>query len=370
MKPIRYMIMFGLIAALSGCILPRSGPSRAELLEGAVENGGDAFIVEVTDQIVALTNIRQRYGFGADFINAGEISLDIIRPGDMLVLTFWENVQDGILTTEGAPASLSDVQVDHEGMIFVPYAGRIRAADHTAESLRRIISEKLNEQTPDPQVMVSVLSGNAASVSIMGGASGQGIFPIQRSTRRLSGMLASAGGVSADPAVTLISVTRGNHTGRIWLQDLFDNSRNNIALRDGDRIIVEEDRRAFTAMGATGSQSRLNFPTPELTALNAIAAFGGLQSSVSDPTGVFVLREEDADIANAILGRNDLHGPQRMIYALNLTEPNGLFLAREFMIRDEDTIYVTEAPFVQWNKAVSALVGSLGTANTLSNNGN
>jgi len=44
-----------------------------------------------------------------------------------------------------------------------------------------------------------------------------------------------------------------------------------------------------------------------------------------------------------------------------------MFLARDFMIRDNDTVYVTEAPYVQWNKAISALTGSLTSATTLGN---
>ncbi len=60
-----------------------------------------------------------------------------------------------------------------------------------------------------------------------------------------------------------------------------------------------------------------------------------------------------------MLGRSDLVGDQRMIYVLDLTEPNGVFMARDFVIRDGDTVYVTEAPFVQWNKAISASLGVL-----------
>mgnify|MGYP001822101197 CR=1 FL=1 len=59
------------------------------------------------------------------------------------------------------------------------------------------------------------------------------------------------------------------------------------------------------------------------------------------------------------MGRNDLVGDQRMIYLLDLTAPNGMFKARDFVIRDGDTIYVTEAPLAQWNKTVSAVFGSL-----------
>ena len=58
-------------------------------------------------------------------------------------------------------------------------------------------------------------------------------------------------------------------------------------------------------------------------------------------------------------------GAQRMVYVLDLTQPNGLFLARDFAVRDEDTVYVTEAPFVQWSKTLAAVTGSLATATSV-----
>jgi polysaccharide export outer membrane protein len=42
-----------------------------------------------------------------------------------------------------------------------------------------------------------------------------------------------------------------------------------------------------------------------------------------------------------------------------------MFLARDFLIRDGDTVYVTEAPYVQWSKTLSALTGPLNTANAI-----
>ena len=44
---------------------------------------------------------------------------------------------------------------------------------------------------------------------------------------------------------------------------------------------------------------------------------------------------------------------------LTLTAPNGLFVARDFVIRDDDTIYVTEAPYAQWSKSISLIAGGL-----------
>ena len=47
---------------------------------------------------------------------------------------------------------------------------------------------------------------------------------------------------------------------------------------------------------------------------------------------------------------------------LNLTDANGVFQARDFDIRDADTVYVTEAPYTQFSKVLSAIVGPLSTA--------
>jgi polysaccharide export outer membrane protein len=107
------------------------------------------------------------------------------------------------------------------------------------------------------------------------------------------------------------------------------------------------------------------FETQTLSGLEAIAQVGGLLSNAADPTGVFVLRNEPGEIANQVLGRTDLIGAQRMVYVLDLTQPNGMFHARDFSIRDGDTLYVTEAPFTQWDKAISALTGTLGSANAV-----
>jgi polysaccharide export outer membrane protein len=95
-----------------------------------------------------------------------------------------------------------------------------------------------------------------------------------------------------------------------------------------------------------------------------LAQVGGLASTVADPTGVFVFRNEPEEIAEQLVGQ-DLIGTQRVVYVLDLTKPNGMFMARDFAIRDGDTVYVTEAPFVQFNKSIAAATGSLNAVGTL-----
>ncbi|WP_418592965.1 polysaccharide biosynthesis/export family protein [Ponticoccus sp. (in: a-proteobacteria)] len=362
----RSVALLAAVSILASCGLPRVGPNKREIYAGSVQREGDAFIIAINDRVTRVTALTPALGFTEDFLNAGVVGSDTIRPGDTLGLTIWENVDDGLLVPSGGNATaLEEVQVDGSGFIFVPYAGRIRAAGNTPERVRQIITEKLQDQTPDPQVQVRRVAGDGSTVSLVGAVGGQGIYAIERPTRTLSAMLARAGGVTIEPEIAQITVLRGNAKSKIWFQDLYDNPQFDIALRGGDRILVEQDTRAFTALGATGAQARVPFESESISAIEAIAQVGGLTATAADPTGVFVFRNEPAEIANQVLGRDDLIGAQRMVYVLDLTQPNGMFMARDFVIRDQDTLYVTEAPFTQWNKTIAALTGTLGAVTTI-----
>lgn len=357
-----------MLLAVAACGLPRSGPNKREIYEGSVQRQGDAFVVAVTPRVTRAVSVTPALGFSDAFKSASRIGSDVIRPGDTLGLTVYENVEDGLLTNVGQSAAMiNEVQVDGAGFIFVPYAGRIKAAGNTPDALRNIITRKLDTQTPDPQVSVRRLAGDGATVSVIGGVGAQGVYPIERPTRTLSAMLAKAGGVSIPPKIAQITVIRGTHRGKIWLQDLYENTNLDIALRPGDRILVEEDSRAFTVLGATGQQNRVTFDAQALSALEALAQVGGLATNAADPTGVFVFRNEPQEIAQAVLGRSDIVGTQRFVYVLDLTQPTGMFEARDFAIRDDDTVYVTEAPLVTWDKTIGALTGTLAPANALNN---
>ena len=356
-KPIAMLTALSIVAS---CGLPQVGPNKRQIYAGSVQKEGDAFVVSVNDRVTRATAVVPALGFSSQFTSAGQLTSDIIRPGDSLGLTIWENVDDGLLAGEITNSTiLEEVQVDSAGFIFVPYAGRLRASGNTPEQLRKVITTQLEEQTPDPQVQVRRLAGDGSTVSLVGSIGAQGVYPIERPTRTLSTMLAKAGGVTIEPESAQITVNRGDQKGTIWFQDLYEDPKLDIALRGGDRILVEVDTRSFTVLGATASQAQVTFRTQDMSALEAIAQVGGLQATASDPTGVFVLRNEPAEIAGQVLGRDDLVGAQRMIYVLNLTEPNGLFMARDFVIRDQDTLYVTEAPYAQWTKAISLLAAPL-----------
>lgn len=360
------LALIGAVLTVAACGLPRSGPNKKEILSGSIEKGGSTHVVLVNDHVNRAANFAPTYGFSNDFRSATTVGADTIRPGDVLGLSVWENVDDGLLASMGTSSTaLEQLQVDSNGYIFVPYAGRIKASGNSPEELRALITAKLETQTPDPQVMVTRVAGDGATVSVMGKVVGQGVFPIERPTRTLSAMLARAGGVSIEPEVAVVTVKRGNSSGKVWLRDIYGHASNDIALRPGDVVLVEEDQRNFTALGAFGGQTKVPLGNEQVNAIEAIALVGGLSTMLADPKGVFVLREEPQSVARAVLRSNTIQGTQRVAYVLDLTKPDGLFLARDFAIRDGDTVYVTEAPFVQWQKSIRSVTGTAGEVSSV-----
>ena len=85
----------------------------------------------------------------------------------------------------------------------------------------------------------------------------------------------------------------------------------------------------------------------------------------SDPQGVFVFRYEVAPIARcsaraAPWSTADVLTP--IVYRLNLTDANSLFLEQGFRIANRDLIYVSNAPSTDVQKVFNIFAPGLSTA--------
>jgi polysaccharide export outer membrane protein len=369
LRLIRLIFAATVLAALAACALPRSGPDFSEVTAApAPDLHFD--VIRVNAAVARATRIDERRGFSRGFVAARPENTAAAAPGDVMAITVWENIDQGLLNPQGIGATaLPHVKVDERGMIFVPYVGMVRAAGRTLGQIREAVRSRLAEKTLNPQVDVFPVDGRGRVISIQGRVRKPGLYPIEPPTERLLAMLARAGGISEDPEVIRLKLRRDGTTGEIWVQDLYDDPSNDVALRSGDALIAERDRRMFTALGAVGKQATVPFPSRELSVERAMGVVGGLIDATADPTGVFIFRAEEPEIATKVLPGETVAGPRRIAYLVDLTRPGGMFLAREFMLRDGDTLYVTSAPFTNWIKilqSVAPLVTFSGSVKTLS----
>ena len=365
----RFCTCLGIVAMLAGCTLPRSGPYYSELVGEEPPPGYDFEILPVTPAVAAITRLDERGGFDISFVEAGPVATHTVAPGDVLAITVWENIDQGLLNPAGIGATpLPNSKVDEQGRVFVPYVGVIQAAGRTIGQLRQTIRAALAEKTLNPQVDVFPVDATSRRVSVQGAVNTPGIYPIEEVTRQLLPMVAQAGGTSLDPEVVRVKVRRGAVQGEISLQDLYDQPVNNIYLRTGDAIIAERDRRIFTALGAVAAPSTVQFPTRDLSLVRALGAVGGLADQTANPTGIFIFRTEPMAVAQRLFPDKVITEPQRVAYIIDLTEPEGMFLAQDLMLRDGDTIYVTIAPFVRWLtilRGISPIISFGGSARAL-----
>ncbi|MEM7188380.1 MAG: polysaccharide biosynthesis/export family protein [Pseudomonadota bacterium] len=366
---IRLGIVLATALAVSACGLPRSGPYYEDI--SASDNADYPFeIVPMTPDVASKANLDERRGFSVTFLKAGAEAVTRIARGDVLAITVWENADEGLLNPAGIGATqLPNSKVDERGRIFVPYIGLVQAAGRTIGDLRETIRESLAGKTVDPQIDVFPFQALGRQISVQGVVNAPGLYPIERHTTHILPMMAKAGGVALDPEIVRLKLRRGRLQGEIWLADLYDQPENDVHLRNGDAIIAERDRRLFTALGAVGSPATIQFPTRDVSVIQALGIVGGLREQSADPTGVFLFREEPVEIARRLFPGQEIDSPLRVAYIVDLTQPAGMFLARDFLMRDRDTIYVTTAPFVRWLKilqAISPIINFGGSARNIS----
>lgn len=349
---------------LAACALPRAGPYYEEITDVQDEDQPAFDLINVDYEISEIVNADEGLSFDLAFVEAAPERATILGVGDVLSVTIWERVENGLFGVGGV-SMINGIIVEDNGTIFLPYVGRVRASGKSVAGLRNTIRSLIEDQTLDPQVEVRREVADSKSVTITGSAGAAGVVPIEPTTTRLLPLLAKAGIATEDPASIRVRVRRKELEGEIWLEDLYANPRYDIPLRAGDTIFLDRDTRYFTALGSS-SQSRINFPTRDISALDAIALMGGLNSSASDPSGIFIFREESPEVADALNSERTEFGPRKVAYILDLTKPDGFFIAESFKMRDKDLIYVTDAPFTRFQKIASAFSSVIGVAGAAS----
>ncbi len=149
-------------------------------------------------------------------------------------------------------------------------------------------------------------------------------------------------------------IRRGSKVYRVPLGKVYDG--NNEELRSGDEVIIESNLKAFNALGAVKQAGQVDFKVPSPTLLDALSQVGGLDNVNSSTTGVFVFRLREPRAFQDETG-NWQEGP--VIFRFNMSKPETMFLAQAFGIRPDDTVYVTNAPTVEWMRSIEPIARTL-----------
>ena len=365
------------MVALASCSIPRGAALSSEILN---EKGADEpsyQVVTVTrDNVDALTQWpvtgwKGQYHWVA---NPRGPQSQLIRSGDVVRIVVWDNQENSLLANAASKqTTLPDMVVSPTGKIFVPYVGEVEIRNMTQPAARAHLQEKIESVVPAGQVQLAVVQGQGNSADLVGGVGKPGSYPLPSRNYSLLSLIAAGGGIQPGLENPMVRLLRAGNVYEIRADRLTANPALDTTLRGGDKVVVSEDDRYFTALGTTGREAVVPFSRETLTAMEALSTVGGLSDSRADLKSVLVLRDYPAEqLVKPVddSGYTD-KGPlqEQVVFAFDLTSADGLFAARQFQINPKDTVFGTES-VVTSARTVLGLIGSVvGVTNAVSNLG-
>lgn len=346
---------------IAACALPRGGPSHRQVMLQTTEDPAKPGILMVyaSAATVADANAQAPATVSGDIAGSRAYAADRIQPGDLLTVVVFENIDPPLLGTTGErTVALPPMRVDQRGNIRVPYAGSIHAAGLTEAGLNDVLVKAFSSQTPDPQIIISREPGDGAAVTVAGAVATQGLVPLTPQINSLTRLVAAAGGSTALPEDTVVTLVRGGSTATYRLDSLYLSGARDPGLRPGDRIVLREDKRSIAVLGAAGGQGALEFSGDAFSLAEALAKAGGLDRARAHLRGVFVYRERVVENRRV-----------PTVYHFDFRKVESAFLAARFLMRDGDILYVSEAPFTNFTRVLDAIRGTAAAGESLGNLG-
>lgn len=361
----------GIAAALAGCAsypawMPSSGPGAQQMQEQALApsdavNGSGIQLVEVTDGVARQLVNGQKATLFSDSFTTLDRQRYLVGPGDVIEVAVWEAPPamlfgtvplDGrILSNTAQVTSFPEQMVDSDGLISLPFAGSIPAAGRSIREIEKEIIRKLKGKTNRVQVLVRMIRNASANVTVVGEVTNSLRMPLTAKGERLLDALAAAGGVRQPINKITLQITRDDQVQALPLDTIIRDPKQNIEMRPGDVVTALFQPLAFTVLGALGKNEEVNFEAQGISLTQALARAGGLQDRRSDARGVFIFRFENADALTwPQQVRTTPEGKVPVIYQVDLSNPASFFVAQGFPIRNNDLLYVSNAPGAELQK--------------------
>jgi polysaccharide export outer membrane protein len=333
--------------SLTGCQLPRSGPMLSEMT--GAHDDKDVIVMPASRELVQESRVPDVADFPVRYRDLTEAGFDRLVPGDGINVKVWERGGLGVFAAD--PSGVSDLgnqQIDRAGNVYFPIIGKFQAGGLTLAQLHDRVVQRLAKLVVGADVSVTRAAAERGQmVTVQGNLTKPGMYPITQTAQRLSSALAQAAPVQTNPEQLVISLRRDNQVASVRLSDIYRNQNNDIMLRPGDVITAYDSREYLTVLGAAGNQGRVAISKRNYSVLDALADSRGLDDKLADPRSVFLFTPAKAGVE----GKADL---LPVVYQFDLTRPEQVALAREFTVHEGQAIYISDAPFTQVQKVLSA----------------
>jgi len=356
---LRTIVYSSLLISLGGCAtLPSSGPTgrQIEKSAAAATDGSPIEVVEIHNS-VDVPSLAAVVSPQALLPQAAPAPTDMVGPGDVLDINIYEAgvtlFGSGNGSTTATPLAAPGVQVqklpptrvDDDGDITIPYAGKMRVKGLTTGEIQASIRNALVGLSQNPQVIVTLNQAITNSIIIGGEVSRPGRLVLQTNRESLSDVIALAGGYRGNSKDLMVRIVRGEVSADVRINDMVADPTLDIPIRPGDRLMLVDDPRTYSILGASGRVEQVPFRRSSVSLAEAIATAGGANPNLGDPAAIFLFRYvRDAE------GREI---PK--VYHVNMMKVGAYFIAQKFVMQDNDVLYFGNAAANQPSKLVQLI---------------
>lgn len=354
---------------LSGCTAMAPGIQFAKARSGPAQQEAD----QPATQILTITPSLVRKERESRDRQADEDISALMQPaqlyrieaGDVLQIVVWDHPElsasmlpapalgaPGGAGVAGSPMQpQSGFEVDQDGMLDFPYAGKLKAAGLSTSEIHKQLTQRLARYLRNPKLSVRVLAYRSKRVYVDGEVKQPGVQAINDIPMTLTEAINRAGGMNPVADQSRIVISREGKSYPINLPLLVQRGVNpsSIMLVNGDvvRVLSREESKIFISGEVTAPRA-LPMRNGRLTLNEALGEAGGINPVTGDARQVYVIRRTSKE---------------SMVYQLDANVPGALAVAEGFELSPKDVVYVAATPLTNWNRTISAMIpGALPTA--------
>lgn len=353
---IKNSIYLALFAGVAGCsTLPSSGPTGGQIEKAAIasRDGSEPIQLVEIQAAVDLPVSSENMVPAALLPDAPSSPTDMVGPGDILDINIYEAGVTLFTSSAVSATSVPGVQVqklpptriDDQGNITIPYAGTLHIANLTTGEVESAIRNALRRLSQNPQVIVTLSQVITNSIIIGGEVARPGRLVLQTNQESLSDVIALAGGYRGNSKDLMVRIMRGASNVDVRVNDMVENPALDVRIRPGDRLMLVDDPRTYSILGASGRVEQVPFRRSSVSLAEAIASAGGTNPNLGNPAAIFLFRYV----------RNGEGQEVPKVYHINMMQTGSYFLAQKFTMRDKDVLYFGNAAANQPSKLVQLI---------------
>ena len=237
--------------------------------------------------------------------------------------------------------------IDQDGMIDLPYVGKIKLDNLTLNEAQNILMQVLKGYYKNPDLQIKIEEFNSSKVYIVGAVRNQITINLdQKPIKLIEAAIQANFNPNAQDKLfgTKGFLRRENNVYQINLANAFrsKDEKENFYLKKDDVIFIDRNSDAVHVFGEV-TKPGVYFPNLDYS-LTELISTSGLNQLTAKARNVYVIREK----FNSFLEVD--------VFRLDIRNPVNLIAGKKFMLHPKDIVFVPPTEIVKWNRTISLLL--------------